>query len=233
VSLEEGSTILLGVTTDLTNHDDTLGLRVLKELLKGVNEVGTVEGITTDTDDGGLTETDLGGLVDSLISEGTRAGDDTDLTGLVDVSGHDTDLTLVGLDDTGAVRTNEAGLGLLVEAVLDTDHVNLGDTLGNADNERDLSINSLEDSSGGTGRGDIDNSGVGTSLGSTLLNGVENGKTEVGLATLAGGDTTDHALSISIGSLDSVLGMEGTGLAGETLSHDTSILVNPNISYII
>jgi hypothetical protein len=91
---EEVRGILLGGTTDLTNHDDTVGLGVLEEDLEAVDEVGAAEGVTADTDDERLTETGLGGLVDGLVGEGTGTGDDTDATALVDETGHDTDLAL-------------------------------------------------------------------------------------------------------------------------------------------
>lgn len=85
-------TLLLGAAADLTDHDDTLSLRVLNESLQSVDEVGAVERVTADTDDGALAEVDGGGLVDGLIGEGARAGHDTDLTLSVDVTRHDTDL---------------------------------------------------------------------------------------------------------------------------------------------
>jgi len=91
---EEVRGILLGGTTDLTDHDDTVGLGVLEEDLEAVDEVGAAEGVTADTDDERLTETGLGGLVDGLVGEGTGTGDDTDATALVDETGHDTNLAL-------------------------------------------------------------------------------------------------------------------------------------------
>jgi len=94
VGLEELGGILLGGTTNLANHDDTVGLGVLEEDLETVDEAGAGEGVTTDTDDKGLAKAGLGGLVDGLVGQGTRAGDDTDTTALVDEAGHDTDLTL-------------------------------------------------------------------------------------------------------------------------------------------
>ena len=94
VGLEELGGILLGGTTDLTDHDDTVGLGVLEEDLEAVDEVGAGEGVTTDTDDEGLTETSEGGLVDGLVGQSTGTGDDTDTTALVDEAGHDTDLAL-------------------------------------------------------------------------------------------------------------------------------------------
>ena len=52
--LEELGGILLGGTTDLTNHDDTIGLLVLSEDLEAVDEVGAGEGVTANTDDSRL-----------------------------------------------------------------------------------------------------------------------------------------------------------------------------------
>ena len=92
--LEELSGILLGGTTDLTDHDDTFGLRVLEEDLKAVDEVGAAEGVTADTDDERLTEAGLGGLVDGLVGESAGTGDDADATALVNETGHDADLAL-------------------------------------------------------------------------------------------------------------------------------------------
>lgn len=94
VGLEELGSILLGATTDLTNHDDTISLGVLEEDLEAVDEVGAGEGVTTDTDNEGLTQTSLGGLVHSLIGEGTGTRHDTDTATLVDKARHDTDLAL-------------------------------------------------------------------------------------------------------------------------------------------
>lgn len=94
VGLEVLGGILLGGTTNLTDHDDTVGLGVLEEDLEAVDEAGAGEGVTTDTDNKGLTKAGHGSLVDGLVGQGTGAGDDTDTTALVDEAGHDTDLTL-------------------------------------------------------------------------------------------------------------------------------------------
>ena len=121
--LEELGGVLLGGATNLADHDDTIGLLVLGEDLKAVDEVGTAEGVTTDTDDERLTQAGLGSLVHSLVGEGTGTGDDTDAAALVDEARHDTDLALARGDDTGAVWTDETGLGLSLEHVGDANHV--------------------------------------------------------------------------------------------------------------
>ena len=123
VLLEEIGSLLLGGTTDLTDHDDTVGLAVLEEDLEAVDEVGTAEGVTADADDEGLAEAGLGGLVDGLVGEGAGSGDNTDAAALVDETGHDTDLALAGGDDARAVGTDETGLGLGPEHRGDANHV--------------------------------------------------------------------------------------------------------------
>lgn len=94
VLLEELGGILLSAATNLTNHDDTIGLLVLKEDTQAVDEVGAREGVTANTNDEGLAKTSLGGLVHSLIGQGAGTGNDTNTATLVDESRHDTDLAL-------------------------------------------------------------------------------------------------------------------------------------------
>ncbi len=55
----------------------TLSFGVNNESFQDIDEVGSVERITTNTDDGGLTKTSMSGLVNSLIGQSTRSGDDT------------------------------------------------------------------------------------------------------------------------------------------------------------
>merc|ERR1712165_557796 len=59
VLLQVLSSLLLSLSSDLTNHDDSLGLVVVDEALKAVDEVGAVEGITTDANTEGLDKTPM------------------------------------------------------------------------------------------------------------------------------------------------------------------------------
>lgn len=52
VSTEPLSSLFFSLTTDLTDHDDTFSLGVVNELAEHINEVGTIERITTNTDNG-------------------------------------------------------------------------------------------------------------------------------------------------------------------------------------
>ena len=54
----------------------------------------------------------MSGLVNSLVGESTRSRDDADLSLAVNISGHNADLALSGLDDAGAVGANQARLTL-------------------------------------------------------------------------------------------------------------------------
>lgn len=94
VGLEEFGRIFLGATANLTNHDDTLGLRVLEEDAQAVDEVGARERVTTNANDERLTKTSLGSLVHGFVGQGTGTRDDTDTATLVDESRHDTNLAL-------------------------------------------------------------------------------------------------------------------------------------------
>lgn len=123
VGLDEVGSILLGGSTNLTNHNNTVGLLILQEHVEAVDEVGTREGVTTNTDDERLAKTLLGGLVDGFVGQSTGTRYDTDTATLVNESGHDTDLAEAGGDDTGAVGSNETGLRLGLEHIGDADHV--------------------------------------------------------------------------------------------------------------
>ena len=112
VGREPLSGLLLSLATDLTNHDDTLGLGVCDELREHIDEVGAVEGVTADADNGRLAEVVLRGLVNGFVGQSAGAGNNTNLSLLVDVAGHDADLALARLDDARAVGANQPRLAL-------------------------------------------------------------------------------------------------------------------------
>ena len=58
--------LFLGITANFTNHHDALGVLVLQENVEAINEVGAVEGITTNANAESLSETGLSGLVNGL-----------------------------------------------------------------------------------------------------------------------------------------------------------------------
>jgi hypothetical protein len=116
--LEPLGGVLLGLATDLSDHDDALRLRVIGEALQAVDEVGAIERISSDADASGLSKTNISGLGNSLVSQGSGSRDNSDLSSLVDVSGHNTNLALLGLNNTRAIGSDESTLGLLTQQVL-------------------------------------------------------------------------------------------------------------------
>lgn len=53
----------------------------------------------------------------------------------MDVSRHDTNFALIGGDNSGAVGTDQPGFGLPEEPVLNSDHIMLGNTFGDTNDE--------------------------------------------------------------------------------------------------
>ena len=58
--------LFLGIAANFANHHDALGVLVLQENVEAINEVGAVEGITTNANAESLSETGLSGLVNGL-----------------------------------------------------------------------------------------------------------------------------------------------------------------------
>lgn len=106
-----GSTFLV-LTADFSNHNDTLGLWVVHEAFKNVNKVSAFEGISANSDNGRLAQPVLRCLVDSLISQGAGTRHNSNLSLVVDVARHDSNPAFFGLDDAGAVRSNQASFAL-------------------------------------------------------------------------------------------------------------------------
>ena len=163
VLLQPFSGVFFGSTTDFTDHDDTLGFGIVGEAFQAVDEVSAVERITTNTDDGGLTEAVGGGLVDGFVGEGTGTRDNTNLTLLVNIAGHDTDLALTRLDDTRTVGTDQARLGLALHDVLHAEHIMLRNTFGDTNDQGNFSSDSFENSTSSTRRRDVNDGGIGIS----------------------------------------------------------------------
>lgn len=72
-------------------------------------------------------------------------------------------------NDSRAVGSDQSGLVLCLQHVCDANHVVLRDTLSDADHERDLSLQSLLDTSSGERWWDEDSRGIGASCFAGLL----------------------------------------------------------------
>merc|ERR1719402_1417759 len=136
VLLKEISGCFLSGTTDLANHDYSLGVGIPNKDVETVDKVCSVERVSADPHAERLSQANLSSLVNSLVGESTGSGDDTNTTFLVNVTRHYTNLARVRGDDTGTVGSDQPGLALPGESVLHLDHVLLGNTLGDADDQR-------------------------------------------------------------------------------------------------
>mmetsp|Transcript_54085 Transcript_54085/g.93122 ORF Transcript_54085/g.93122 Transcript_54085/m.93122 type:complete len:237 (+) Transcript_54085:457-1167(+) len=215
---------LLGGPANLADHDDALGLRVVREALQAVDEVGAVERVAPDAHARGLPQPHVRGLLHRLVREGARATDDADLAGKVDVARHDPDLALPRLDDARAVGANQAGRRLLVQVPLHLHHVLLRDPLCDGHDQRDLGLDGVDDGVGAERRRDVDHRRVGLHRAHGLVDRVENRKAEMRCAPLLGRHAANHVCAIR----DGLLAVKSTLLASESLANDFGVLINPN-----
>mmetsp|Transcript_11109 Transcript_11109/g.26212 ORF Transcript_11109/g.26212 Transcript_11109/m.26212 type:complete len:306 (+) Transcript_11109:112-1029(+) len=217
--------LLFRGTADLANHDDTFSLRILGKALQAVDEIGAVEGVAANAHAGALAHAGHRGLVHRLICQSARPADDTDLACLVNITRHNAHLALTRLDDARAVRTNQARLVLAHQCMLDLHHVLLRDALGDAHDQRDLSLQGLEHRGGRGGGRHVNHRGVGTCLLLCLHAVGEDGQIHVLLTTLLLVHTAHHVGSI----LDGLFGVEGALPSGHPLANDLGVLVDPHL----
>ena len=77
VLLEILGSLLLHATANLANDDDTLRAGIVKEEFYDIDVLRAGERVAANSDDERLAEANASRLRDSLIREGTGAGDDT------------------------------------------------------------------------------------------------------------------------------------------------------------
>lgn len=124
-------------------------------------------------------------------------------------------------DDTRAISTDHPRLGLRTKRLLNHDLITLRDTLGDGHDERDLGFDRLEDGRSATGRWNVNDRRVGFRITNGIPDGTPDGQSQVLGAGLFGVDTTDIVGT----EFERLLGVEGAGLAGETLDEDASRVV--------
>src|SRR5581483_4400529 len=129
----------LGIAADLSDHDNGFGLGIFVEQLKGVDEVGSDDGVSANTDGCRLANAALRELVNGFVSQGAGAGDDADVAFLVDASGRDADFALTGRDDAVAVGADKARAAIL-QVFPDLDHAGRGHAFGDSDDQLDLGL---------------------------------------------------------------------------------------------
>lgn len=217
--------LFLSDTTNLTDQDNTLGIRILQEDFQAIDEIGSVEGIASNADAKRLAETHFCRLVHGLIGQCSRTGHDTDLATLMDVSRHDTDLALFGSNDSWAVGANQTGFVLSEQGVLYFDHVVLRDSLSNAHHQRDLRFDGLHNGIGCPRGRNVDDGGIRTGGRLRFLHRIEHRKVQMLATALSGGNSSDQLRSV----LEGLLGVEGALLSRESLADDLRVRVELQI----
>src|SRR4051812_24566547 len=103
VLLHELGGVLLVRSADLAHHANGLGLRILLERLKAIDEVRSVDRIAADADAGRLADAGAGELIDDLVGERAGAADHADRSRLADPPRDDADFRLAGRDQARTV----------------------------------------------------------------------------------------------------------------------------------
>src|SRR5690348_3039921 len=222
VFLDEFGRFFLGAAADLAHHDDAFGLRIVLEQLQAVDEVHAIDRIAADADHRGLAEADVGGLEHGFIRQRARARHDRDLAGLVDVAGHDADLAFAGRDDAGAVGANQHGFGIILQHVLDTQHVQHRDAFGDRDDHLDAAGRGFHDRVRSEWRWHEDHRGIGAGVIHRVAHGVVNRQADVLGAALAGRDAANQFGAV----VQRLLRMEGALVTGKALADDLGVLVD-------
>ena len=155
-----------------------------------------------------------------LIGERARAGDDADGALFVNIAGHDADLGLAWRDNAGAVGTDEAR-GRVFQLGPHLDHVERGDALGDADDQRNARVLGFENSVGGKRRRNKDHGCVGAGGGHSVRYGVEDRPAFVRSAALAGSYAADNLRAV----FRAAFGVKGAFFARESLNDKSSVFI--------
>ena len=76
------------------------------EKLNRIQVTSSIDRISTDSNTGGLAMTSLSNLPNRFVSQGTRTGNNPHFSWLMDVTWHDTNLTLTWSNNARTVRTD-------------------------------------------------------------------------------------------------------------------------------
>ena len=169
----------------------------------------------------------VSGLLNGFVSQGTRAGNDTNAARLVDVTRHDTDFALTGSDHARAVRADQA-YAQLVAFYFCVEHIEGRDAFGDAHDQLDASVRSFKDRVFAERCRYVDHAGFCAGFLDRFFHGVENRQAQVRLAAFARRHTTDHLRAIG----NRLLGVERALATGETLADDLGVLIDQDAHYL-
>lgn len=213
--------VLLGCAADLADDEDGVGVGVVLKELERVDEVRALDGVAADTDGGRLADARVRELERRLVGEGSGARDESDVAGLADGARCDAELRLLGGEEAGAVRADEARLFALHIAA-HFHHVEHGNVLGDADDEVELRVNRLKDGVRRKARGDVDDGCRCARCLDGIGDGVEDRDAVDVLPRLAWGDAADDLCAV----VEHLLGVEHGRFARNALDDDFGVLID-------
>mmetsp|Transcript_641 Transcript_641/g.1521 ORF Transcript_641/g.1521 Transcript_641/m.1521 type:complete len:273 (-) Transcript_641:133-951(-) len=225
VLLQPFGSFFLGTATNFTNHDNSLCLRIISKSLQAINKIGTIERISTNSYARGLSEASHGCLVNSLVRQGSTSRYHTNLSGLVNVSGHDSNLAFTRLDDSGAVWTDQSGRRLLSKGVFDSSHILLRNTFSDCNHQWDLGFDRIHDCLSAKRGGDVNDRRIWFDGLFCFHDRIKDGEAEVFLPALFGGYSTHHIRSIFY----CLGGVKRSLLSGKALTNNFCVLIDPHI----
>src|SRR5262249_13461825 len=129
-------------------------------------------------------------------------------------------LAFAGRDDSRAVGTDKASF-LEVHGGGGANHVDYGNALGDADDQRQVGVGSFQNGIGRVGWRNEDNRSIGSGRFHGFRDGVENGALEMFAPAFSRSYATDYVGAV----LNHLLRMERSFAAGKTLHEDACFLV--------
>ena len=215
--------VLFRRAADLTDHQNSVGVRIILEKLQSVDEVRSLDGVAADADRRRLADARVRELEGSLIRQGAGARDDADMTGLADRSRRDAELRLLGCQKTWAVRPDETCFPAF-HVTAHLHHVENRDMLRDADNKIEVGVNRLHDAVRRKARGNVnDRSRRARSL-HGICNRVEHGNALDLLTRLARRHACDDLRAV----VEHLLRVERRRFARDALHDNLRIFINQN-----
>src|SRR5436309_6165670 len=215
------SSRFLRTAADLADENNAPGPGILPEEAQGVDEARADDGIAPDSDAGALPDATGGELRYSLVGQSAAAGDDSHFSRSVDGPGHDPHLALSWSDDPRAIGANEPGAPSL-QKLLDANHVQSWNTLGDTHHQGHLGVGGLHDRVGSEGRRDEDHRRVGARLRHRFGDCVEDHDALVGGSAFSRCHPGHHLRAVD----RALLGVKGTFSSGDSLHQEAGIAIH-------
>ena len=203
-------------------------IRIGKEQLEHVDELGALHRVAADADRRRLAEARVRRLLDRFISKSAGARDNAHRPLAEDVARHDADLAFLGREHARAVRPDQARLGT-AKRPLHAHHVEHRNAFRDADDQRNFGIDGFENGVGRKRRRHVDGARRRTGLRLGFLHRIEQRQIRqlrIGRlgATLARRDAAGHLRAVGA----RLLGVERSLAACQALADRDGRLVDEN-----